>query len=141
MRRATADSWLGRRLKRKALSGGDALIGIPERELQRAGIVRVGKIEAERGGLPVCGDAVVAPSVIVWCTGFRPDYSWLELPAIGEDGFPKHERGVAPDVPGLFFLGLRFQHRLNSSLIGGVGDDAAFVAERVAERVGSLVAV
>jgi putative flavoprotein involved in K+ transport len=140
MRRATADTWVGRRLKRSALSGGDALIGIPESELRRAGIARVGRIEEQRGGLPVCGDTVVAPTVIVWCTGFRPDYSWLDLSVIREDGFPKHERGVATDVPGLFFLGLRFQYRLNSSLIGGVGEDAAFIAERVAQRVGSLIA-
>ena len=77
-----------------------------------------------RGGLPVCDDTVLEPRVIVWCTGFTPDYRWIDLPIFGEDGYPRHERGVVTEAPGLFFVGLRFQHRLSSSLIGGVGDDA-----------------
>jgi putative flavoprotein involved in K+ transport len=134
MARATADTRLGRRMRARARRGGDALIGIPERELAGAGVVRVGQITEERGGLPVCGGAVLDPSVIVWCTGFAPDYGWIDLPVFGADGFPRQSRGVVPDAPGLFFLGLRFQHRMSSSLIGGVGEDAAFIAEQVARR-------
>jgi putative flavoprotein involved in K+ transport len=70
----------------------------------------------------------------VWCTGFGPDYGWLDVPAFDDAGYPRHRRGAAADVPGLFFVGLRFQHRLNSSLVGGVGEDAAHVAELVARR-------
>ncbi len=139
MRRATADTWLGRRMRTGAQRGGDALIGLPEAELRKAGIARVGRLEEERGGLPVCGDEVLAPRVIVWCTGFAPDYGWIDLPVFDTDGHPRHARGVATDMPGLYFLGLRFQHRLNSSLIGGVGADAAFVAEQVARRSDALV--
>jgi putative flavoprotein involved in K+ transport len=51
-----------------------------------------------------------------------------------DDGLPRHRRGVALDMPGLYFVGLRFQHRLTSSLIGGVGEDAAFIAEEIARR-------
>ena len=79
------------------------------------------------------------PTVIVWCTGYRPDYHWLELPVFDGDGFPRHTRGVVAEMPGLYFLGLRFQHRLNSSLVGGVGEDAEFVAERVAARAEALL--
>jgi len=53
---------------------------------------------------------------------------------IGADGYPVHRRGVSTTREGLFFTGLRFQHRLSSSLIGGVGDDAAFVAAQIARR-------
>lgn len=134
MSRATLDTRLGRRMRVRARAGGDALIGIPERELAQAGIVRVGRLDGERGGLPLCGGEVVAPRVIVWCTGFAPDYSWIDLPVFGGDGFPRHVRGVVADAPGLFFLGLRFQHRMTSSLIGGVGNDAAFIAGQVVER-------
>jgi putative flavoprotein involved in K+ transport len=126
-------------MRRSTLGGGDALIGIPETELKRAGVVRVGRLEEVRGGLPVCGDVVIEPRMIVWCTGYRPDYGWLDLPILDEKGFPRHARGVVTEMPGLFFLGLRFQHRLNSSLIGGVGDDAAFVAEQVAQRADRLL--
>jgi putative flavoprotein involved in K+ transport len=134
MTRATLDTRLGRRMRASAQAGGDALIGIPERELTQAGIVRVGRLDAERGGLPVCDDEVVDPQVIVWCTGFGPDYSWIHLSIFDDDGFPRHSRGVVSEAPGLFFLGLRFQHRMTSSLIGGVGEDAAFIAAQVVER-------
>jgi putative flavoprotein involved in K+ transport len=113
---------------------GDALIGIPERSIAEAGVVRVGRLDAERGGMPVCGDAVIKPRAVIWCTGFQPDYAWIDLPAFDATGRPLHVRGGSTAMPGLFFLGLRFQHRLNSSLIGGVGEDAAFIAEQVALR-------
>jgi putative flavoprotein involved in K+ transport len=134
LRRSTADTRVGRRMRAGTASSGDALVGIPERELQNAGIVRVGRLDDERGGLPLCGREVLAPAVIVWCTGFAPDYSWIELPIFRPDGYPHHQRGVVSSAPGLYFLGLRFQHRLSSSLIGGVGEDAAFVAAHAARR-------
>ena len=134
MMHATTTTRLGRRLRERARRGGDALIGIPERTLTDAGVQRVGKVTEERGGFPVCGNRVLEPKAIVWCTGFCPDYDWIDLPVIGEDGYPRHERGVATDAPGLYFVGLRFQYRMTSSLIGGVGDDAAFIAEQVARR-------
>jgi putative flavoprotein involved in K+ transport len=140
MARGTASTRLGRRMRAKIRQGGDALIGIPERELKRAGVVRVGRLEEERGGLPVCGDRVLPPSVIVWCTGFGPDYGWIDLPVFGDDGYHRHQRGVVTEMPGLFFLGLRFQHRLSSSLIGGVGEDADFIAEQAARRSDALIA-
>jgi putative flavoprotein involved in K+ transport len=137
--RATTDTWLGKRLRRSATTGGDALIGIPERELTAAGVRRVGRLDAERGGFPVCDGEVLEPRVIVWSTGFAPDYRWIDLPILEDSGYPRHERGVVADAPGLFFLGLRFQQRMSSSLIGGVGADAAYIAERVAERSEALL--
>jgi putative flavoprotein involved in K+ transport len=139
MGRATADTRLGKRLR--AQRGGDALIGIPERTLRQAGVTRVGRIEDVRGGAPLCGDTTLQPSVVIWCTGFTPDHSWMTLPVFDEEGHPRHRRGVACDLPGLFFVGLRFQHRLRSTLLGGVGEDAAFVAEQVARHSDALVAV
>ena len=137
--RATLDTRLGRRLRRNAVTGGDALIGIPERQIAAAGISRVGRLDAERGGLPVADGKVLEPRVIVWCTGFAPDYRWMELPIFDDAGYPRHERGVVPEAPGLFFVGLRFQQRMASSLIGGVGADAEYVAEQVAQRSEALL--
>ncbi|MFL5581903.1 MAG: flavin-containing monooxygenase [Gemmatimonadaceae bacterium] len=130
---ATSNTLLGRRL-RAGQRRGDALIGIPERTVAGAGVRRVGRVEEERGGLPVCGGEVITPSVVVWCTGFGPDFDWIRLPVLEESGYPRHRRGIATDAEGLYFVGLRFQHRTTSSLIGGVGADAAFIAEQVARR-------
>jgi putative flavoprotein involved in K+ transport len=137
MTRATLDTRLGRRLRARATGGGDARIGISERTLLAAGVARLGRVTGERGGLPVCEGSVLAPRVIVWCTGFRPDYGWIDLPVLDARGHPRHRRGVAPEAPGLHFVGLRFQHRMTSSLIGGVGADARFVAEQVVRRIES----
>jgi putative flavoprotein involved in K+ transport len=133
MKRATMDTPLGRRMRGK-FSGGDKRIGIPHRELTDAGIARVGRVDEERGGMPVCDGKVLDSRVVIWATGFEPDYRWIELAIFNGDGYPRHSRGVVADAPGLFFLGLRLQYRISSSLIGGVGDDAAFVAGEVVRR-------
>ncbi len=131
--RATSDTRFAWRVRAKLRRGGDALIGIPERQLRDAGVTRVERVEEVRGGLPVCGGRVLEPRVIVWCTGYRPDYSWIDAPIFDESGNPRHVRGICREMRSLFFVGLRFQHRLTSSLLGGIGDDAEFVATRVAE--------
>ena len=69
---------------------------------------------------------------VIWATGYRADYSWIKLPIFDEDGRLRHRRGVT-DVPGLYFLGLTWQHTRGSALIGWVKDDAEFIAERIAE--------
>ena len=68
---------------------------------------------------------------VVWATGFRPDYSWIDLPVLDDDGRLRHRRGVT-DVPGLYFVGLTWQHTRGSALLGWVKDDAAYIAERMA---------
>jgi putative flavoprotein involved in K+ transport len=132
--RASLDTRLGRRIRERSRGSADQRIGIPEGALTDAGIVRVGRLTDERAGLPDCEGTVVEPSTIVWSTGFQPDYRWIELPVLGDDGYPRHRRGVATGVNGLYFAGLRFQHRMTSSLIGGVGEDAAFIAEQIARN-------
>lgn len=69
---------------------------------------------------------------MIWATGFRPDYRWIKLPIFDESGRPQHERGVVNQAPGLYFLGLHFQTRLTSSLLGGVGEDAQYIVGRIA---------
>jgi putative flavoprotein involved in K+ transport len=77
---------------------------------------------------------VLAVANVLWCTGFAPDFRWIELPVVGEDGYPVHYRGVVEGEPGLYFVGLQFLYSLTSSLIGGVGQDAAYVCEDIAAR-------
>ena len=70
---------------------------------------------------------------ILWANGFRPDHSWIEGVETDEQGWPLHERGVSP-LPGLFFVGLHWLRKRKSSLLFGVGEDAAHVVERLASR-------
>ena len=141
MHRFSLDTRLGRRSRRRASGGGDALIGIPERTLREGGVVRVGRVESERDGWPVADGSVLHPRAIVWCTGFVSDYySWIDAPVFDERGVPRHRRGVVADAPGLYFLGLRFQHRMTSSLVGGVRHDAEFVAGEVVNRIDAAMA-
>ena len=131
--RATMDSALGHRMRKRA-EYGDQRIGSPERALRAAGVIRrrppLGRAWRTAG----LRDAVIEPSAIVWCTGFEPDYGWIQLPVLNESGTPSHHRGISSAVDGLYFAGLRFQSRVSSSLIGGVGEDAAFVAAEIGRR-------
>jgi putative flavoprotein involved in K+ transport len=68
---------------------------------------------------------------VIWSTGFRSDYSWIHVPGVLTDGRVAHRRGVT-EVPGLYFLGLSWQHTRGSALLGFVGDDAAYLADRIA---------
>jgi putative flavoprotein involved in K+ transport len=70
---------------------------------------------------------------VVWATGHRRSYPWLDVPVLDEHGEIRQRRGVTP-VPGLYVLGQRFQHHRNSNFLDGVGRDAAFVAAHVARR-------
>lgn len=76
---------------------------------------------------------------VIWCTGLRGDYSFIS-PGPQDDAFdahgrPRHRRGVVPGAPGLYFVGLRYQHTSASHDLYGVGDDAEFVAGQIARRV------
>ena len=131
-----ADSFLGRRLRQNILSTSDALIGMTEADLERGGVARAGRVTGVSDGIPVLADGSrVNVQSIIWSTGFRPDFSWIDAPVFEETGLPKHVRGVT-SLPGLYFLGLRFQYRLNSSLVGGVGSDARYVVAHISGRYG-----
>jgi putative flavoprotein involved in K+ transport len=65
--------------------------------------------------------------VVVWATGYRSDYSWIGIPGLAREGKLIHRRGVT-QIPGLYFLGLSWQHTRGSALLGFVDDDAAYLA-------------
>ena len=126
--RPSVDTALGRRLMQGRLFSGDPLVGMSAKSLARPGLQRAGKTTGVRGGLPVLDDGRVLADIVavVWCTGYRPDFSWIELPVLGLDAYPRHRRGIALDARGLAFLGMRYQYRMGSALLGGVGEDAAY---------------
>ena len=124
----TTDSLLARRMRAR----GDLVIGTPLRDLRRAGVrIRPRLTGTVPGGVRFADGAVGRPATVVWATGFRRDYSWIDIPGVVDDGVVTHTRGLS-DVPGLAFVGLPWQHTRGSALLGFVGDDAGWVADRLA---------
>ncbi len=72
---------------------------------------------------------------IIWATGFRSDYSWLQVDALDADGRPAHRRGVSTE-PGVYFVGLPWLSRRGSTFIWGVWHDAGYVADHIATQRG-----
>jgi putative flavoprotein involved in K+ transport len=127
---------IGRRMKPLVLHHGAPLIRVKMRDALAAGVERSARVVAVENGVPVLeGGRAVHADTIVWCTGFGRDYSWIQFRVAGPDGYPLHSGGVADGERGLYFVGLPYQTRLASGLIGGVGEDARFVAEVIAGRI------
>jgi putative flavoprotein involved in K+ transport len=125
---------VGRKVRSKVLSHGMPLIRTAPKDLASAGVRRVPRVVGVQDGLPVLEDGhVLEVGNVVWCTGFDPGFSWIDLPVL-EQGEPKHERGIAQDVPGLYFVGLAFLYAASSSMLHGVGRDAQRVAGSIAAR-------
>ena len=139
----TVDTPPGRRVAAGFGKRGAPLISVSMRQLDAAGVTRVPRITDVRGGRPVAGEAgpvwppTESAATVIWATGYRPDLRWLPALRVNDDGLPVTRRGVVDDVPGLYFVGMPFQYALTSGLIGGVGRDAAFIADRVAARARS----
>ena len=92
------------------------------------------KTAGARDGLPVLGDGRTLVANVIWCTGFVPDFAWIDLLVLAEAGGPVHERGIVGSQPRLYFVGLVVQYALASSLVGGVGRDAEHIARHIASR-------
>lgn len=128
---------LGRKVRDQFL---DPPKGIPlgrvrRKEIVAAGIERVPRTVGVSDGRPEVADGTVLDvRNVVWCTGFVADYSWIDLDVFGDYGFPRHERGVVEDAPGLYFMGLPFQQTLSSALLGGVGPDAEHIVAHIVRR-------
>jgi putative flavoprotein involved in K+ transport len=130
----TVKTPLGRKVRPHVLANGAPRIRVKTGDLDAAGVERVPKVTGVRGGLPVLEDGrVMDVANVIWCTGFRQDFSWIDLPIFGEDGGPVHDQGLASE-PGLYFLGLDFQYAFTSENVGGVGRDARRIARHIAGR-------
>jgi putative flavoprotein involved in K+ transport len=104
--------------------------------LRAAGVERVPQVDGVRNGLPVLKDGRTLDGAnVIWCTGFDPGLSWIDLPVFGENGFPRHDSGVVASEPGLYFVGLPFLHAFSSSMIHGVARDAERIADEIAKRL------
>jgi putative flavoprotein involved in K+ transport len=129
--RVTAGSRLGRRVQAR----GEFVIGTNRKRLERAGVrFRPRLVDAEGRTVRFADHSILEDvGVVVWATGYRPDYAWIHIPGVVREGHVVHRRGVT-DVPGLYFLGLSWQHTRGSALLGFVNDDATYLAQRIATR-------
>jgi len=130
----TSRTPIGRRARAKLTAQGGPLIRVTTAALEAAGVRRVPRVAGVHDGRPVLDDGrVLDVANVVWCTGFHPGFSWIDLPVFGEDGHPAHDAGVARGAPGLYFVGLHFLYGFSSAMVHGVGRDA----KRIAAVVGA----
>ena len=130
----TVDTPMGRKSRDDALDHGKLLVRTKLSDLQAAGVQRVGRIAAIRDGLPVTEDGLVLePQTVVWCTGYRPDYSWIDLPVTDAAGHAINRRGVSPET-GIYFIGMEFQYAFASATIQGLDQDARYLLRAMAKQ-------
>ena len=122
----TVESRIGRRLRDR-----DTLIGSSPRQLKRCGIeLKPRAIAASGRTVSFADGSELDVDAVIWATGYRPDHSWIKLPVADTNELVRHRRGVT-DLPGLYFIGLSWQHTRGSALLGWVKHDAEFIAEQV----------
>ena len=139
--RLTVKTALGRKLRDHFI---DPPRGIPlgrvrRKDFVRAGIERVPRTIAVSDGYPLLQNgSVLDVSNVIWCTGYEPQYDWIDVSLQTHNGFPIHDRGIVEACPDLYFIGLLFLHSLSSALLGGVGRDAEHIVEHIATRLPNL---
>jgi putative flavoprotein involved in K+ transport len=129
---------IGRKVQPKFISHGAPLIRVKLKDLAAVGVEQVPRTVGMEDGRPALEDRrVLDVSNVIWCTGFREEFPWIDLPIFGEDGRPLHERGVVVGEPGLYFVGLLFQYAMSSDVLPGVGRDAEYIAKHIAKHIAS----
>jgi putative flavoprotein involved in K+ transport len=134
----TVDTPIGRRARPSVISKGGPLIRVKPADLDAAGVQRTPRVTGVQEGKPLLADGRrLDVANVIWCTGFHPGFSWIDLPTpvSGVDGEPVHERGIVPGEPGFYFVGLHFLYALSSTMIHGVARDAERIASVIESRV------
>jgi putative flavoprotein involved in K+ transport len=131
--RVTVDSRLGQRMRYR-----ETLIGSSPRAAHRRHGIRLHGRTAHAQDTEVrfSDDSQLTPAAVIWATGFAIDHSFVQVPVFDDAGRLMHRRGVTA-APGLYFLGLTWQHTRGSALLGWVKDDAEFIANRIAAHANS----
>ena len=131
----TVESRLGRRLRDR-----ETLIGSSPRQLKRRGVeLKPRAIAASGRTVSFADGSELEVDAVIWATGYSFDHSWIKPPVTDPKGSVRQRRGVT-DIPGLYFLGLPWQHTRGSALLGWVKDDAEFIAERIDAFVEAQIA-
>src|SRR5215468_4067889 len=123
---------IGRKQRPTLLSKASPLVRVKPKDLTNAGVERVGRVVGVQNGQPLLEDGrTLDVANVVWCTGFEPGFSWIDLPVFDSYGKPSHVRGVSDREAGLYFTGLPFLYAMSSTMIHGVERDAGYVANAV----------
>ncbi|MGH2826967.1 MAG: flavin-containing monooxygenase [Actinomycetota bacterium] len=132
----TTKTPIGKKARPKWISTGEPLIRTKPKDLAAVGVERVPRVTGVQSGLAQLEDGrSVDVANVVWCTGFQPGFSWIDLPVLGPQE-PLHRRGVVESEPGLYFIGLKFLYSVSSEQIHGVGRDAGYIAGKIAAQRG-----
>lgn len=134
----TVDTPLGRKARPAMISKGGLLIRVKPADLAAAGVQRTPRVSGVRDGRPLLEDGrAIDAANVIWCTGFHPGLSWVELPnpIHGADGEPIHHRGIVDGEPGFYFVGLHFLYSFSSTMIHGVARDAKRIADTIKTRL------
>lgn len=125
------DTWLGRRLSRSR----QPVIGTDVKSiLKRPNVEAVGKTKNAEGELIVTEKKRISDlKNIIWATGYRPNFNWIEGLELSKDGYPKHYRGVS-NIDGLYFIGLPWLHTRGSATLGGIKKDAQYLHKYISEK-------
>ena len=126
---------IGRRVIPTLAHQAAPLIRTKRADLDAAGVTRVARVIAVRDGLPLTAEGdVVDVANVIWCTGYRDDLTWVELPAFDDDGALQQHRGVVDAVPGLYVIGRDFMYAEASATLPGLNRDATYLARRMGAR-------
>jgi len=118
------------------IARGTPLIRVKPKDLDAAAIQRVPRVVGVRNGQPLLEDGrALDVANVIWCSGFRPGFDWIDLPVFSEDGELLHHGGIVESQPGLYFVGLNFLYAMSSSMIHGVGRDAARIVKAIEARL------
>ena len=121
----TVKTPIGRKARPAILAKGAPRIRVKSRDLVAAGVRRVPRVIGVRSGQLLLDDARrLDVRNIIWCSGFQPGFDWIDFPIFDATDSPRHDCGVVPEQPGLYFVGLPFQYSMSSGMIQGVGRDA-----------------
>jgi putative flavoprotein involved in K+ transport len=129
----TTSNPLGRKFLSKMLHKAGPLLRVKPKDLVDVGVERVGRVTGVVDGYPTLDDgSVLDVANVVWCTGFEPGFSWIDLPVFDDQGQVVHKRGVVDAVPGIYFVGLKFLYSVLSDTLLAAGRDAGYVVDHFA---------
>jgi len=127
---------IGRKQRPKLLRTASPLVRVKPKDLTSAGVERVGRVVGVQNGKPLLEDGrTLDVANVIWCTGYEPGFSWIDLPVFDDGGNPMHERGIVHRMPGMYFVGLHFLYAMSSATLVGVGRDAEYVAKAIERRI------
>lgn len=128
----TLNNPIGRKVAPSFKAHAAPLIRTKSKDLAAAGVMLVPRIAGVEGGLPVLADGTTLEvSNVIWCTGFRDDFGWMDPAMLDGGALPRQRRGVALDTPGLFFLGQEFLYAAASATLPGASRDARYLVRRI----------